>query len=203
MEKKLSKDQLELLYNTLEEIYNHKIRREDGLKKLVNDIGIYKKNYYICLYYAFCGMKEGELFTMFVANAFIYFFLDKIAKNNNPTDIKNSLESIKKHIKYRYDNYNKIPKSLLTICNKISKEKNIDINFNDLEYNSEKDIDNNYINDKSDNSYTKNDFLNEVFISEEKYNTICNLLNRKKNIIFQGSPGVGKLLWLKNLPIQL
>ena len=134
MEKKLSKDQLELLYNTLEEIYNHKIRREDGLKKLVNDIGIYKKNYYICLYYAFCGMKEGELFTMFVANAFIYFFLDKIAKNNNPTDIKNSLESIKKHIKYRYDNYNKIPKSLLTICNKISKEKNIDINFNDLEY---------------------------------------------------------------------
>ena len=70
-------------------------------------------------------------------------------------------------------------------------------------YNSEKDIDNNYINDKSDNSYTKDDFLNEVFISEEKYNTICNLLNRKKNIIFQGSPGVGKLLWLKNLPIQL
>ena len=203
MEKKLSKDQLELLYNTLEEIYNHKIRREDGLKKLVNDIGIYKKNYYICLYYAFCGMKEGELFTMFVANAFIYFFLDKIAKNNNPTDIKNSLESIKKHIKYRYDNYNKIPKSLLTICNKISKEKNIDINFNDLEYNSEKDIDNNYINDKSDNSYTKNDFLNEVFISEEKYNTICNLLNRKKNIIFQGSPGVVKTFMAKKLAYSI
>lgn len=203
MPKKLSEDQLELLYNTLEEIYNHKIRREDGLKKLVNDIGIYKRNYYICLYYAFCGMKEGELFTMYVANEFIYFFLNKIIKNNNAVDIKKSLESIKAYIKYRYNKSNSFPNSLFEICNKISKERNIDINFNDLEYNSKIYIDNNEINDKSDNSYTKENFLNEVFISEEKYNTIINLLNRKKNIIFQGSPGVGKTFMAKKLAYSI
>ena len=205
MAKKLSEYQLELLYNTLEEIYYHKIRREDGLKKLVNDIGIYKRNYYICLYYAFYGMKKGELFTMSVANIFIYFFLDKIVKTNNSIEIRNSLDSIKKHIKYRYDEYSKVPNSLLKICKEIIEKNKIEnISFDDL-FADEK-IDEEEIiqtNDKSDNSYTKNDFLNEVFISKEKYDTICNLLNRKKNIIFQGSPGVGKTFMAKKLAYSI
>ena len=41
-------------------------------------------------------------------------------------------------------------------------------------------------------SYTKDDFLNEVYMSEERYNTLAGLLKRKKNIILQGAPGVGK-----------
>jgi len=40
--------------------------------------------------------------------------------------------------------------------------------------------------------YTKNDFLSDVFMSEENYTTLSNLLKRKKNIILQGAPGVGK-----------
>lgn len=41
-------------------------------------------------------------------------------------------------------------------------------------------------------SYTQEDFLSEVYITEEKYNTLKNLLLKKKNIILQGAPGVGK-----------
>ncbi len=41
-------------------------------------------------------------------------------------------------------------------------------------------------------SYSAKDFLSEVFITEERYNTLNNLLIRKKNIILQGAPGVGK-----------
>ncbi|WP_053069916.1 MULTISPECIES: AAA family ATPase [Clostridium] len=48
-------------------------------------------------------------------------------------------------------------------------------------------------------SYTKEDFLNEVFISDEYYETIRSLLKRKKNIILQGSPGVGKTYAAKRL----
>lgn len=40
--------------------------------------------------------------------------------------------------------------------------------------------------------YTKEDFLKEVFISSDDYETIKNLLERKMNIILQGAPGVGK-----------
>lgn len=41
-------------------------------------------------------------------------------------------------------------------------------------------------------TYTKTDFLEEVFISENQYEEILQVLKRKKNIILQGSPGVGK-----------
>ena len=40
--------------------------------------------------------------------------------------------------------------------------------------------------------YTEKDFLSEVYISEEKYRTLKNLLIRKKNMILLGAPGVGK-----------
>ena len=50
--------------------------------------------------------------------------------------------------------------------------------------------------DNTDNNkyadYTKADFLKEVFLSEEQYNSLVNLLEHKKNIILQGAPGVGK-----------
>ncbi|MCM3609966.1 EVE domain-containing protein [Planococcus sp. MERTA32b] len=40
--------------------------------------------------------------------------------------------------------------------------------------------------------YKESDFLSEVYMSKEKYNTLKNLLIRKKNLILLGAPGVGK-----------
>ena len=51
--------------------------------------------------------------------------------------------------------------------------------------------------------YDKSDFLSEVFISPEKYETIVGLLERKKNIIFQGAPGVGKSFAAKRLAYSI
>ena len=41
-------------------------------------------------------------------------------------------------------------------------------------------------------SYSKDNFLSEVYFSEEDYNSLTNLLEYKKNVILQGAPGVGK-----------
>ena len=41
-------------------------------------------------------------------------------------------------------------------------------------------------------SYTKDDFLSEVYMSEPQYDPLVAVLKRKKNIILQGAPGVGK-----------
>ncbi len=49
------------------------------------------------------------------------------------------------------------------------------------------------------NEYDKYDFLEEVLISEDKYDTIVNTLLRKKNIILQGAPGVGKTFCAKKI----
>jgi MoxR-like ATPase len=51
--------------------------------------------------------------------------------------------------------------------------------------------------------YTKEDFLNEVFIEESKYNSMTKLLKRKKNIILQGPPGVGKTFVAKRLAYSI
>ncbi len=47
--------------------------------------------------------------------------------------------------------------------------------------------------------YTKADFLNEVYIKEEEYDSLYSLLLRKKNLILQGAPGVGKTFAAKRL----
>lgn len=47
--------------------------------------------------------------------------------------------------------------------------------------------------------YSKEDFLNEVYVNADDYDKLVNLLLRKKNLILQGAPGVGKTFAAKRL----
>lgn len=58
-------------------------------------------------------------------------------------------------------------------------------------------------NHKEVDSYTKQDFLSKVYMSEDEYDKLCNLLDRKKNIILQGAPGVGKTYMAKKLAYSI
>ena len=51
--------------------------------------------------------------------------------------------------------------------------------------------------------YTKNDFLKEVFITDFDYEKLRALILRKKNIILQGAPGVGKTFSAKRLAYSI
>lgn len=53
------------------------------------------------------------------------------------------------------------------------------------------------------NPYTKQNFLNEVFMTETDYDKLVPLLKYKKNIILQGAPGVGKTFTAKRLAYSL
>ncbi|MGG5461184.1 AAA family ATPase [Clostridium sp. B9] len=53
------------------------------------------------------------------------------------------------------------------------------------------------------NLYTKFDFLNDVFISDKEYETMKDILKRKKNLILQGAPGVGKTFAAKRLAYSI
>lgn len=48
-------------------------------------------------------------------------------------------------------------------------------------------------------TYTKDDFLEEVYITGESFYTLVSLLRNKKNVILQGAPGVGKTFAAKRL----
>lgn len=52
-------------------------------------------------------------------------------------------------------------------------------------------------------AYTEQDFLNEVYLDETKYNTLLTLLKNKKNIILQGAPGTGKTFAAKRLAYSI
>ncbi len=52
-------------------------------------------------------------------------------------------------------------------------------------------------------SYSEADFLNEVYMSPEQYATLRGLLLRKKNIILQGAPGVGKTFVAQRLAFSI
>lgn len=51
--------------------------------------------------------------------------------------------------------------------------------------------------------YSKDDFLNEVYIDEDTYNTLTELLEAKYNVILQGAPGVGKTFAAKRLAYSI
>lgn len=52
-------------------------------------------------------------------------------------------------------------------------------------------------------SYSKDDFLNEVYMDEDTYNTLTELLEAKYNVILQGAPGVGKTFAAKRLAYSI
>lgn len=51
--------------------------------------------------------------------------------------------------------------------------------------------------------YDKEAFLNEVYMTESKYDTLVAVLKNKKNIILQGAPGVGKTFAAKRLAYSI
>ena len=53
--------------------------------------------------------------------------------------------------------------------------------------------------ENSFDNYTKQDFLSEVYMTEERYNALTGVLQNKLNIILQGAPGVGKTFAARRL----
>lgn len=54
-------------------------------------------------------------------------------------------------------------------------------------------------NDAAIDAYTKSDFLDEVYMTEKRYENLVAVLRNKKNIILQGAPGVGKTFAARRL----
>lgn len=51
--------------------------------------------------------------------------------------------------------------------------------------------------------YNKEMFLNEVYMEEDRYDTLVALVKNKKNVILQGAPGVGKTFAAKRLAYSM
>lgn len=61
----------------------------------------------------------------------------------------------------------------------------------------------NPINKKEAEPYNKKEFLKDVYMTETEYDKLVKLLLRKKNLILQGAPGVGKTYIAKRLAYSI
>lgn len=84
---------------------------------------------------------------------------------------------------------------------KLRDELSEALNKVDLSYIDKKNSTDFSLNQKK--KYTKEDFLKDVYISKEKYDKLVTVLKRKKNIILQGAPGVGKTFLAKRLAYSI
>ena len=127
---------------------------------------------------------------------FKYYPLD-----NFPDDeaLKKDLEEYLELYKFVKENYEGEYRNLLKEFASVTPDKpKVDV---EEEYGKE----NGYgkKDDEYDDSYSRERFLEEVYIDEKDYDTIVNLLKHKKNIILEGAPGVGKTFIAKRLAYSM
>lgn len=195
---KLTNEQMELIFDTMEKIDSNKISLQDGIKKLLKDIGEDKNKYkyssYQMLYNIFKCMKNGETFKRGFNYEIIEFFINKLGEKYGKEILKKALEATKGNIIYLYKQLGYKLKGLLEICERIAEENNINIFFDDIH---------NLFDEKEKIDYKEEDFLIEVYLSREEYRNLKKLITEKKNIILQGSAGVGKSYAAKRLAYSI
>ena len=72
-----------------------------------------------------------------------------------------------------------------------------------FEGNEDESADTEAVEEETFEPYTADDFLQDVYMDEERYNTLKALLLTKKNVILQGAPGVGKTFAAKRLAFSI
>lgn len=116
---------------------------------------------------------------------------------------------------YSYNNFPELSRVAFALAEEINTEKKRlededreehkhPLNDDSQEYNNQYTVSENLeSNSTAKNIYTESDFLDEVYLDEEKYYILKNLLLYKKNIILQGPPGVGKTFAAKRLAYSI
>lgn len=65
------------------------------------------------------------------------------------------------------------------------------------------DIEDSEVEERQYDTYSEEDFLNEVYMEKDAYHKLIKLLRMKKNVILQGAPGVGKTFAAKKLAFSM
>lgn len=150
--------------------------------------------------YVFKTGSAGSLVPSYNIHRFFHFYDEICAELNQDTELKNLLASQITENSYPDTELKTLTVDVGTFISKYTDEKRFSAKIKKLNKNSESE--NNEIiipYEKQDNGYKKEDFLKEVYMTEAEYNRLAAVLMKKKNIILQGAPGVGKTFAAKRL----
>ena len=171
-----------------------------------NEISTYLWLCYPDKYYVYNTTRIKDVSSVLQSN---YSFKDKDYDNNFKNCYK-LYDEICEELKKDTDLIDILKSNITSICYSDLELKTLTIDFG--YYISQRKRNSNSVIISTSNTlttttnisnYSKTNFLDEVYISEEKYNTLVAVLKHKKNIILQGAPGVGKTFAAKRLAYSM
>ena len=178
--------------------YNSKDEIKQKFQELAGDKSSHRNNVHACWQFVH-DIQIGDV--IFVKNGMSEIIGRGIVEGDYEYDDTKPYHKIRK-VKWTHRGHwqskDKLPmKTLTDITNYTEFVKDIKELFVSEEYTEEEIPEIHYP------EYNSEKFLEEIYVSEEDYNILVNLIKNKKNIIVQGAPGVGKTFMAKRLSYSI
>lgn len=206
-----SKDSLEAQKLALDlcfKVYDGIISRNEAIEQVNESVSCESANsYFSPKFQAFKCMVEGRVYQWALPIRIVELYLHEILDRMGSDALENALIAVRQHICYLYELNGSEGPGLRKICSELAEENGIAISFDHQIFdglvkgnrNGEKELK----EGESLQAYTRESFLDEVFCSEDDYDTMVDLITRKRNLILQGAPGTGKTFAAKRLAYSL
>ncbi len=212
-----------ILYSYAKKAYDGELSFDQAVSAMCEAVPNFKVGSHRFLVNLFASMMEGKRRTWKANTSTTIYFIRHIGEDYGTERMVNDLLSIQMNAQYYYGQTGNKSNSICRACRKICEEYNLDLPFDDSIFegiipkqNTDKMLqDVPYaeadeegsaeiqISSEESASYTADDFLQDVYMSQEQYNTLRTLLLTKKNLILQGAPGVGKTYAAKRLAFSV
>ena len=206
-----SKDSLEAQRLALDlcfKVYQGTISRNEAVESIAESVECDSANsYFSPKFQAFKCMVEGRVYQWALPIRVVEIYLNEILNRLGAEAFQNALIAVRQHICYLYElNGSECP-GLRKICSELADKNEVPVSFDQGIFDGL--VKGDRKNDKESEEgtaieeYTRESFLDEVFCTEEDYDTMVDLLTRKRNLILQGAPGTGKTFAAKRLAYSL
>ncbi len=178
--------------------YNSKKELKIKFQEMYDDNSSHRNNVHACWQFVH-DIQIGDV--VFAKNGMTEIIGKGIVEGDYEYDTNKPYHKIRK-VKWtdkgNWKSKDKLPmKTLTDITNYTEFVKNIKELFIDEEDSEDEILEIEYP------EYSLDKFLEEVYISEDDYNILFNLLINKKNLIVEGAPGVGKTYMAKRLAYSI
>ena len=186
-------EDMENIYEAAKKVYNREITVETAVRELMTKTEA--KEASLKMYFnIYACMRKGKCYKLGTSAKFTKYLLEQIYTELGNKAFKTAVSAAKLHSEYRASVNNEQP-GITKVCREVIAEKGLDLNYDNLpSFKEDKPGKPHDIGEKETACipYTAEDFLQDVYMDAERYQTLKTLLLTKKNVILQGAPGVGK-----------
>ena len=188
-----------MIYSIAKTVYQKEMNLEEGATFLVKKLPCFGESSHRLAILLFADMLEGKAYTCKADTTLTLYFLKRIEKEYDFFYVKKAVSAVCQNLQYIYERTGDKSALLRIECEKLCQ--NWKRKYGEAIYDFSDAMFQENIQKQERNvealSYTKKDFLDEVYLEEEQYEKLYYLLKRKKNIILEGPPGVGKTFCAK------